>query len=132
MEKEYSLISSRVSSEKQVREGHGLEGQEQRCKKYSDEKGYVYEKTFPDEGFSGSLLDRPSIKQILKHIDDNPTKNYVVIFDSIDRIARDVRVHWAIKEAFESRGARVESPNFNFEDTPEVNFWKTYLQVRLS
>ena len=72
MEKEYSLISPRVSSEKQVREGHGLESQEQRCKKYSDEKEYIYEKTFPDEGISGAILDRPAIKKMLQHIDSNP------------------------------------------------------------
>ncbi len=127
MEKLYSLICCRVSSEKQVRDGHGLESQKQRCKKYSDENGYTYEDTFLDEGVSGALLERPAIQQILKHIDDNHTKQYVVIFDNIDRIARDVQVHWAIKKAFESRGARVESPNFKFEDTPEGNFIETIL-----
>ena len=45
MEKLYSLICCRVSSEKQVRDGHGLESQKQRCKKYSDENGYTYEDT---------------------------------------------------------------------------------------
>lgn len=126
-QKEWSLICCRVSSDKQVREGHGLESQEQRGKKYSDEKGYFFEKTFLDEGVSGSILDRPAIREILQHIEKNPGKKYVVIFDAIDRIARDVQVHWAIKQAFESLGARVESPNFKFEDTPEGAFIETIL-----
>jgi len=127
METIYSLICCRVSSERQVRDGHGLESQKQRCKKYSDEKGYLYEKSFLDEGVSGALLERPAIKQILQHIDNNPAKKYVAIFDNIDRIARDVQVHWAIKKEFELRGATVESPNFKFEDTPEGNFIETIL-----
>jgi DNA invertase Pin-like site-specific DNA recombinase len=124
---EFSLISPRVSSDRQVQGGHGLDGQEQRCRKYSDEKGYIYEKTFPDEGISGAILDRPAIKQMLQHIDNNPVKKYIVIFDDINRIARDVQVYWAIKKEFESRGVRIESPNFKFEDTPEGKFIETIL-----
>ena len=127
MEKKYSLISCRVSSEKQVSEGNGLKTQEQRCKKYSDEKGYIYEDTFFDEGISGAILERPAIKKMLEHIDKNPNKKYVAIFDDINRIARDIEVHWAIKRAFELRGATVESPNHKFEDTPEGKFIETIL-----
>lgn len=126
-QKIWSLISCRVSSERQVKDGHGLESQKQRCKKYSDEKGYIYEKTFLDEGVSGAIFERPAIKQILEHIDKNPHKKYVVIFDDINRIARDIEVHWAIKKEFASRGAVVESPNFKFEDTPEGKFIETIL-----
>lgn len=127
MEKIYSLISCRVSSERQVKDGHGLESQEQRCRKYSDEKGYAFEETFLDEGISGAVFDRPAIRQILSHIDKNPNKKYVVIFDDINRIARDVQVHWAIKKEFALRGASVESPNFKFEDSPEGTFIETIL-----
>ena len=41
----YSLLYCRVSDAHQT----GLQSQEQRCRKYSDEKGYEYEKTFYDE-----------------------------------------------------------------------------------
>lgn len=127
MSKLHSLISCRVSSTRQVNDGHGLESQEQRCKKYSQERGYFYEKTFLDEGVSGAIFDRPAIKEILQHIKNNPAKKYVVIFDDLNRIARDIKVHWAIKEAFASVMARVESPNFKFENTPEGKFIETIL-----
>lgn len=126
-QKEYSLICCRVSSEKQVREGHGLEGQEQRCRHYSNEKGYIYERTYFDEGISGAIFERPAIKEILEYIDKNSHKKYVVIFDDINRIARDVQVHWAIKKEFALRGATIESPNFKFENTPEGKFIETIL-----
>ena len=126
-QREWSLICCRVSSDRQVRDGHGLESQEQRCKKFSEENGYTFEKTFLDEGVSGAILERPAIREILQHIEKNPAKKYVVIFDAIDRIARDVQVHWAIKQAFESLGARIVSPNFKFEDTPEGTFIETIL-----
>ncbi|MEI6092951.1 MAG: recombinase family protein, partial [bacterium] len=34
------VIYCRVSSERQVTEGHGLEGQEKRCRDYAEHKGY--------------------------------------------------------------------------------------------
>lgn len=114
-----AIICCRVSSARQIKDGHGLESQEQRCRQYAQQKGYVHEKTFYDEGVSGALLERPAIKDILRHIDDHPGNNYVVIFDNVDRIARDIEVHWAIKKSFGVRNVKVESPNFNFEDTPE-------------
>ena len=35
-----AIIYCRVSSNKQVREGHGLDGQEKRCRNYALKKGY--------------------------------------------------------------------------------------------
>lgn len=42
-----ALIYCRVSSIKQRLEGSGLESQEQRCRAYADDKGYVVEAVFP-------------------------------------------------------------------------------------
>ena len=44
-----SVIYCRVSSDRQVKEGHGLDGQELRCRKYSDEHGYEVAAVFRDE-----------------------------------------------------------------------------------
>ena len=35
-----TVIYCRVSSDRQVREGHGLQGQEQRCRAYAQAHGY--------------------------------------------------------------------------------------------
>lgn len=122
-----ALICCRVSSDRQIRDGHGIESQEQRCRQYAEQKGYVVEKIFYDRAISGALFDRPAVQEILKYLDKNFSINYIIIFDYIDRIARDVQVHWRIKKEFGARGAKVESPNFKFEDTPEGRFIETVL-----
>ena len=122
-----ALIYCRVSSDKQVKEGHGLDSQEHRCRQYAKNKGYLVEKVFSDEGISGSLFERPAIQEILVYLDKNIFENYIVIFDNIDRIARNIQAHWKIRKEFESREAKVESPNFKFEENPEGRFIETIL-----
>lgn len=117
-----ALIYCRVSSGKQVVEGNGLESQEQRCLKHASDKGYVVEHIFRDEGISGGLFDRPAMQDLIAFIDAHPEERYVVIFDDLKRFARDVRVHLQLKTTFASRSARLECPNFNFEDSPEGEF----------
>ena len=114
-----AIICCRVSSIKQLKEGHGLEGQEQRCREYAKGKNYYVEKVFYDKAVSGALFERPAIKELLKHLDDNLNEDYIVLFDNIDRIARDVQVHCQIKMELQMRKARIESPNFNFGSSIE-------------
>ena len=57
--------------------------------------------------------------EVLKYIDTFPYRKFVVLVDDISRLARDVRGHFGLREAIRRRGVSVESPNFNFEDTPE-------------
>ena len=118
----HALIYCRVSSPKQVKEGHGLDSQEQRCINYSKDKNYPIEKVFPDEGVSGGLFERPAMKELLAYLDAHPYKSYVVIFDDLSRFARDVAVHIRLKAEIMARGAKIECLNFNFEDNPESEF----------
>ena len=48
MEKEYSkaVIYCRVSSEKQVKEGNGLDSQEHRCRAYAESLGLEIESVY--------------------------------------------------------------------------------------
>ncbi len=113
------LIYCRVSSDRQVNEGHGLESQERRCRNYAREKGYKVEVVFPDDGVSGGLFERPGMKKLITHLEVHKIENYVIIFDDLSRLARDVKVHLQLKSELVGRGAKLESPNFNFEDSPE-------------
>lgn len=53
-----AVIYCRVSSDKQVREGNGLAGQEKRCRDYAHYHNYDVEKVFRDEGISGGIIER--------------------------------------------------------------------------
>lgn len=113
-----ALIYCRVSSERQKKEGHGLDSQEHRGRVHAAQKGYIVEEVFRDSA-SGGLMERPAMIAMLKYIDAHPHKNYVVVFDDLSRFSRDVQVHLRLRQEFKQRDAIVECPNFTFEDTPE-------------
>ena len=127
MDAEYTkaLIYCRVSSEKQVKEGNGLDSQEHRCREYAQSLGLEVEHVFRDEGISGGLFDRPAIQALLKHMDKHWQSKYVVIFDDLKRFARDVEVHLRLKSELMGREAKLKCLNYNFDDSAEGEFVET-------
>jgi len=123
------LIYCRVSSQRQVVEGHGLDGQEKRCRDYANSQGYQIVGVFPDEATSGGLFDRPEMKKLLSCLEkyQNETEKVVVVFDDLKRFARDTEVHFGLKREIYGRNGRVECPNFKFEDSPEGKFVETVM-----
>jgi site-specific DNA recombinase len=114
-----AIIYCRVSSDKQVREGHGLEGQEKRCRDYAVAKGYEIIRVFRDAGVSGSLTNRPAMQSLISYLREMRFSEVVIIFDDIKRFARNVEGHFELKAMLMSHGAKLESPSHRFEDSPE-------------
>ncbi|MGV3598045.1 MAG: recombinase family protein [Bacteroidota bacterium] len=126
----YSLIYTRVSSKSQKNDGSGDASQEVRCLEYSNHKGYIYEKTFEDVFTGGgNYMNRKGMVSLLRYIDENKDKQFVVIFDDLKRFARDVKFHITLREELAKRKARVESPNFHFDDSPEGEANELYTAV---
>jgi DNA invertase Pin-like site-specific DNA recombinase len=67
---------------------------------------------------------------LLAFLDKNPVTNYVVIFDDLKRLSRDITFYLKLKREFEARGAKVECPNFTFEETPEGQFIETIIAAQ--
>lgn len=128
---EKALIYCRVSSERQKNEGHGLEGQDYRCRSHAESKGYIVEKSFHDSFTGGGdFMNRPAMVNLLNHIDAKPHISYVVVFDDLKRLARDTVFYLKLKREFDSRGVKVECPNFTFENTDEGEFIETVLAAQ--
>ncbi|WP_371157009.1 recombinase family protein [Jannaschia sp. 2305UL9-9] len=126
-----ALIYCRVSSTKQRLEGSGLESQEQRCRVYADEKGYLVEAVFPDDvSGGGDFMRRPGMVALLSYLDAQRGKPYVVIFDDLKRFARDTEFHLKLRREFARRGATIECLNFRIEDTPEGKFIETVIAAQ--
>ena len=118
-----ALIYCRVSSERQVKEGHGLDGQERNCRRYAELKGYEVVEVFRDEGVSGGLIDREGMERMLDFlVAQGRGDEYVILIDDIKRLARDLIGHFTLRKAIQSRGARLESPSHKFGDEPEDVF----------
>lgn len=118
-----AVIYCRVSSDRQVKEGHGLDGQELRCRKYAEVHGYEVVSVFRDEGVSGGIIDREGMQEMLDFLDrTGHRQEYVVLIDDIKRLARDLIGHFTLRKAIQSCGARLESPSHKFTDEPEGIF----------
>ena len=110
-----ALIYCRVSSAKQVREGHGLTSQETRCREYAAHKGYEVTEVFRDEGVSGGLIDRPGMLAMLAYLKKRSRHGpSVVLIDDITRLARDIQAHIQLRTAIQGAGGKLESPSIEF------------------
>ena len=111
-----AVIYCRVSSPKQVKEGHGLQSQETRCREYAKHKGYKVIDVFKDEGITGKLLDRPNIQKMLVFLKAHKKENLVVIIDDISRLARNIETHIKLRSSIAEAGGKLESPSIEFGD----------------
>ena len=74
IEHQPAVIYCRVSTTKQVKEGHGLESQESRCRAHAETKRYNVEAVFPDDISGGvDFMKRPGMLALLSYIMRNPT-----------------------------------------------------------
>ncbi len=116
MEKEIeqkAVIYCRVSHPKQVREGHGLESQETRCREYAKHKGYEVVHAFHEAGITGKLLDRPKMQEMLAFLKEHK-ETFIVIIDDISRLARNIEAHIKLRSSIQDAGAKLESPSIEF------------------
>ena len=123
-----ALIYTRVSSERQKTEGHGLESQEHRCRQFAAQYDYEVEQVFRDS-FSGGgdFMRRPQMVELLKYLDAHHDKQYVIIFDDLKRFARDTIFHLKLRAALEARRAIPKCLNFDFDDSPTGRFVETIM-----
>ncbi len=117
-----AIIYCRVSSVKQVSEGHGLGSQETRCREYAAHKRYDVVQVYRDEGVSGGLIDRPGMQEMLSFLRKHRKRQqHVVIIDDISRLARGLEAHLQLRAAISEAGGKLESPSIEFgEDSDSI------------
>ncbi|MEO1291699.1 MAG: recombinase zinc beta ribbon domain-containing protein, partial [Pseudomonadota bacterium] len=67
---------------------------------------------------------------VIAFLDAHPHENFVVIFDDLKRYARDTEFHLKLRREMQARGAIRECLNFNFEDSPEGEFFETIVAAQ--
>lgn len=80
------FIYIRVSTTEQAEEGYSLGEQEERLKKYCEAMDWEVAKVYCDPGYSGSNIDRPALKQLIKAIENSEAD--IVLVDKLDRLSR--------------------------------------------
>jgi len=125
-----AVIYCRISSRTQA-DGHGLEGQELRCRQHATAKGYEVAAVFPDTiTGGGDYLKRPGMMALLRFIDAQPNERFIVVFDDLKRASRDTRAYLDLRDAFRDRGAIMDCLNMKLGDTPEDEFIETIMAAQ--
>lgn len=124
--KEEAIIYARVSSTKQLREGHGNDAQVHNGRNLAATNQWRLLETFSEPGISGALTKRPEMERMLNFLKQRHEqgKRTIVIIDDLKRFSRDMGGYLELKEIVVGCGARLASPNFRFEDTPEGEFFE--------
>lgn len=115
-ESKKAVIYCRVSSIEQVKNGHGLQSQEQRCREFAKYRDLEVYEVFHEEGVSGGLIDRPAITRMLALLRLNKAQKFIVIIDDISRLARDLKAHIELRMAIQEAGGILQSPSMEFGD----------------
>lgn len=112
-----AIVYLRVSDKGQVENGNGLESQRTTCLEYANRKGYSVIATFSDD-LSGKTANRDGLKNLIAFLKKR-RGNTIVLIDDLNRLARSVRTHFAIRDAISAAGGKLESPKRIFADDPE-------------
>ena len=112
-----SVIYCRVSDSSQTRRGDGLGSQETTCREYAERMGYEVLQVFRDD-FTGKSADRAGIRALLAFLKSSKGTT-IVIVDDLNRLARSLRTHYAIRDAIAKAGGKLESPKRVFADDPD-------------
>ncbi len=121
------MIYCRVSSPRQVEEGHGLDSQEARCREYASRMKYEVIGVFQDKGVSSGIFDRPGMQKMLSFLQCCDDEKIMVIIDDINRFSGDIQVHWDLKARLAMAGGLLESPTMKFGDSPDDKLIKNLL-----
>jgi site-specific DNA recombinase len=111
-------LYARVSTEEQ-REGQTIDSQIAELERFAAEKGLKISGVYKDDGWSGSILARPE----LDHLRDDASKGLfdIVLFNDVDRLARDVSHLGIVKRDLERHGIQVIFKKLPTEKSPTSN-----------
>ncbi|MFA5967607.1 MAG: recombinase family protein [Patescibacteria group bacterium] len=108
-------IYARVSTDEQ-REGHTIQSQLNELRKYAQENNFLVSNEYLDDGWSGSLLDRPALDRMRDDADKSLFE--AVLVNDVDRLARDIGHIIAIRRDLENKGKQIifrKLPNNNHD-----------------
>lgn len=97
----------RVSTERQVEEGFGLEVQERAVRRWARQQGHRVVEVVREEGVSGTLDDRPGLSEVFAVLKSGEATGVVV--PRLDRLARDLIVQESLLAEMWRNGWEVHS-----------------------
>ncbi len=118
-----ALVYTRVSTTDQV-ENYSLDMQERECRDYCEREGLVVDRVFREEGESAKTANRTRLRELLAYCasEAKAREITVVVVYRVDRLARAVEDHTAIRGLLARRGVTVRAVAESFDDSPSGRF----------
>ncbi len=115
-----AVIYLRVSTKEQAStdeagEGYSIPAQREACLRHIAERGWNLADEFTDAGESARTADRPMLKAMLRRVAGGGIG--AVVVHKIDRLARSMEDHVAIRAALRHAGVQLVSVTENIEET---------------
>lgn len=107
-------IYVRVSTQEQAKEGYSVDEQLDRLRKYCEAHDWKLIKEYIDPGFSGAKLERPSIQQLIKDVEEGKISRVLVY--KLDRLSRSQKdTLYLIEDVFLKNKTDFVSMTENFD-----------------
>lgn len=113
----YLRVSTREQAEKsEGEEGFSIPAKREACTRHIRDAGWLLADEYVDRGESARSADRPALKAMLDRIAEDRDVDAVVVH-KIDRLARNMEDHVAIRALLRRRGVALVSVTENVDET---------------
>jgi len=117
------VIYCRVSTKEQV-EGTSLETQREACLQYAATRGITVERIFEEQGESAKFKDRTELLKLIAFCRSRKNIQALIVW-KVDRFARNVEDHFAVKRELLKFGTAIHSVTEPIDDSPIGKFTET-------
>lgn len=111
------LIYARVSTERQADKELSIPAQLHACRQYAQQRGWTIVEEVLEPGASARTAERPGLRGVLSRCRQTDPRVSVVLVHKIDRLARNLADHVAIRGLLKSQGVAIASVVENFDDS---------------
>ena len=117
-EKLRAIIYARVSTEEQAKHNFSLENQVEVCTRWVNDRHYeLATAPFIDAGHSAKTMNRPALQKLLEYCRKHKGRVDAVVIYKIDRVARNLVDHTAIKLLLSQSGISLYSATEAIDNT---------------
>lgn len=109
-----TAIYVRVSTNEQAEEGYSIDEQIDKLKKFCEVKDWQVAGIYKDPGFTGSNVDRPGLKKLIRDVENKKIETVLVY--KLDRLSRSQKdTLYLIEDVFGVNDTNFVSLNENFD-----------------
>lgn len=104
----------RVSTDEQAQQGFSIDNQKERLAAYCISQGWIDYRFYIDDGYTGTNMDRPALRRMIRHIQEGKIKTVLVY--KLDRLGRKQKdVLHLLEDVFEKNGVAFKSATEPFD-----------------